>query len=63
MSKQTYEKAGRRAETLAVWYLRAKGYSIVERRYKTKTGEIDIIAIVEVKQRATQEAAEASLTR
>jgi len=69
MNSQDYEKAGRRAETLAVWYLRAKGYFILERRYKTTLGEIDIIAkrrnilaIVEVKQRATQEAAEASLT-
>jgi len=69
MSRQAYEKAGRRAETLAVWYLRVKGYYILSRRYKTKAGEIDIIAvrgkivaIVEVKQRETREAAEASLT-
>ena len=69
MSRQLYERAGRRAEDVSVWYLRAKGYTILERRYKTKGGEIDIIAkrrnilaIVEVKQRATLEAAEASLT-
>jgi len=68
-TKKVYEKAGRRAETLACWYLRAKGYQILSRRYKTKQGEIDIIArkgdtvvFVEVKQRATREAAEASLT-
>lgn len=69
MNRQDYEKAGRRAEGLAAWYLRAKGYRVLAQRYKTKDGEIDIIAkrrnilaIVEVKQRATQEAAEASLT-
>lgn len=67
--KAAYEKAGRRAETLACWYLRAKGYQILSRRFKTKQGEIDIIArrgdtlvFIEVKQRATREAAEASLT-
>lgn len=69
MSRQLYERAGRRAENLAAWYLRTKGYTILERRYKTHSGEIDIIAkrrnilaIIEVKQRATREAAEASLS-
>ena len=58
-TRQSYEKAGRRAETLSCWYLRLKGYLILERRYKTRQGEIDIIAkkrnsiiITEVKQRA-----------
>lgn len=52
------ERAGRRAETLGIWYLRLKGYRIVRTRYRTPVGEIDIvarrgtlIAIVEVKQR------------
>jgi len=56
--RQSYEQAGRRAETLACWYLRLKGYRILTRRFKTKQGEIDIaaikrniVAIVEVKQR------------
>lgn len=56
--RQSYEKAGRRAETLACWFLRLKGYQILEQRYKTKQGEIDIIAkkkktiiAAEVKQR------------
>lgn len=69
MNRQLYERAGRRAEDLSAWYLRAKGYTILERRYKTHSGEIDIIAkrrnvlaIIEVKQRATREAAEASLS-
>jgi putative endonuclease len=33
------------AETLCLWYLRFKGYRILASRYKTKSGEIDIIAI------------------
>jgi len=60
--RQSYEKAGRRAETLACWFLRLKGYLILERRYKTRQGEIDIIAkkrrsiiITEVKQRSHEE--------
>ena len=57
--RQAYEKAGRRAETLAVTWLRLKGYLVLERRYKTRQGEIDIIAkkgsiivMAEVKQRS-----------
>lgn len=57
------ERAGRRAEKLALWYLRCKGYSIVKARYKTPVGEIDIIArrgqqivIVEVKHRTRTDA-------
>lgn len=49
-----------RAESLAAWYLRLKFYSIVARRFKTKLGEIDLIAkrgnlvaIIEVKARPT----------
>ena len=42
--RQSYEKAGRRAEFWATGYLRLKGYRILARRYKTKQGEIDIIA-------------------
>lgn len=67
--KRAYEKAGRRAETYAALYLRAKGYKILERRFKTQYGEIDIIArhddtlvIVEVKQRANRLAAHEAIT-
>lgn len=38
------EKLGRRAETLAALYLRAKGFGILKIRYKTRVGEIDIVA-------------------
>lgn len=67
--KQAYEKAGRRAENLACLYLCLKGYRILERRFKVREGEVDIIArkgkviaMVEVKQRATDIAAESSVT-
>ncbi len=61
------ERRGRRAETLAAWYLRLKGYRILARRYRTPVGEIDLIArrgrlvaFVEVKQRPSDvEGAEA----
>jgi len=52
------EKRGRRAEWWAAMALRLKGYKVVERGFRTKLGEIDIIArkndlvaIVEVKSR------------
>lgn len=35
---------GKRAEFVARVWLRLKGYRIMEKRYKTKMGEVDIIA-------------------
>ena len=62
MSKQTRqqrEATGRRAETYAATWLKLRGYKILEMRYKTPDGEIDIIArkgdvlaCIEVKQRS-----------
>lgn len=53
-------RLGFRAEALASLALMAKGYRIVARRYRTKLGEIDLVArrgdlaaIVEVKARPT----------
>ena len=67
--KQAYEKAGRHAETLACWYLRLKGYRILERRFKVRQGEVDIIAgkgkilaMIEVKQRGSLSAAAESVS-
>ncbi len=37
------EKIGRRAEYLAALLLQCKGYIIVERRWKSRLGEIDLI--------------------
>ena len=58
-SRQTAEKRGRNAEVLAALLLRLKGYRILERRFRSKRGEIDIIAkqggdlvFVEVKTRS-----------
>lgn len=55
---------GHSAEYLAALALLVKGFRIIERRYRTKLGEIDLIArrgnlvlIVEVKARASLEAA------
>lgn len=60
---------GHRAETFACLALMLKGYRIVARRYRTRLGEIDIIArrgklvlIVEVKARATLESAMNAVT-
>ncbi len=43
-ARRSAEGWGRRAETLAVWALRLKGYAILARRERTPAGEIDIIA-------------------
>ena len=67
MNIETRRKAnrlGHAAEWRAVWRLRLAGYSILARRYKTRLGEIDIVArrggvlaFVEVKARADLEKA------
>jgi putative endonuclease len=63
-SRQAAERRGRRAETLAAWLLRAKGYRILAQRFRVAAGEIDLIArrgrtiaFVEVKARADRTAA------
>jgi putative endonuclease len=60
---------GRGAETLVADWLTAQGYRILARKFTIRGGEIDIIAargdsiaFVEVKARATVEAALASIT-
>ena len=66
MKRQRAERGGRRAETIAAWWLRLKGWAILARRARTPVGEVDLIArrgrvlaFVEVKARAS--AASASL--
>ncbi len=58
--RRTAEATGRRGERLAAWWLRLKGWSILDRRVRTPAGEVDLvakrgalIAFVEVKTRAT----------
>lgn len=50
---------GLRAESVASWWLRLKGYRILARRFRVPAGEIDLVArrgrvlaVVEVKERA-----------
>lgn len=54
------EARGRRGETIAAWYLRLKGWRILDQRVRTRAGEVDLvarrgslIAFVEVKTRAS----------
>ena len=68
MKRQAAEQRGRRAETLACWYLRLRGWRILARRARVPGGEVDIVArrgrtlaFVEVKARATSCAAVLSL--
>jgi putative endonuclease len=63
------ERRGRIAELSAAALLMLKGYRILERRHKSKLGEIDLIAVrgtrlafVEVKQRRAIELAVAAIT-
>ncbi|QCB43836.1 YraN family protein [Sphingomonas sp. PAMC26645] len=58
--RKAAEATGRRGERLAGWWLRLKGWSILDRRVRTPAGEVDLvarkgnlIAFVEVKTRAT----------
>lgn len=60
---------GLSAENLAAWYLRLTGWRILKHRYKTKAGEIDLIAkrgktvaFVEVKARKSRRAALEAVT-
>jgi putative endonuclease len=63
------QELGKTGEDLAVDVLTARGYAILERRYRTRHGEIDIVAedagtivFVEVRARATAEFGRAAET-
>src|SRR3954467_2753314 len=43
-ARRKAHQLGHVAEWRAVWRLRLAGYSVLARRYKTKLGEIDIVA-------------------
>ena len=62
MNRAEREHHGRRAETLAAWFLRLKGWRVLASRVKTPRGEVDIVArrgrtvaFVEVKWRKSGE--------
>ena len=60
IDRRAAEAAGRRGERIAGWWLRLKGWRILDRRVRTPVGEVDIVArrgdlvaFVEVKARKT----------
>jgi putative endonuclease len=68
MKREAAEKGGRRAETIAAWWLRLRGWAILARRVRTPVGEVDLIArrgrtvaFIEVKARATSDHAALAL--
>lgn len=68
-ARQARYRRGRLSEHLAAVLLTVKGYRILARRYRSRVGEIDLIAcrgrrltFIEVKQRLTSDACEASVT-
>jgi putative endonuclease len=63
LRRVTAERRGRQAERLCAWWLRLKGWTILDRRVRTPAGEIDLIArrgamvaFIEVKARTTVDA-------
>ena len=57
--RRAAEASGRRGERIAGWWLRLKGWRVLDRRVRTPAGEVDLvarkgnlIAFVEVKSRA-----------
>ncbi|HXH00109.1 MAG TPA: YraN family protein [Sphingomicrobium sp.] len=68
MNRHSAEQRGRRAETLAAWWLRLHGWRILAVRARVAGGKVDLVArrgstlaFVEVKQRRSAEAAAWSL--
>ena len=64
MNRQLAEARGRKAETIAAWWLRLRGWRILAQRARVPGGEVDLIArrgrilaFIEVKQRGTEDAA------
>jgi putative endonuclease len=68
--RRVSEWRGHAAEVIAAVFLMLKGYRILARRCRTRSGEIDLIAkrgatlmFIEVKQRRTRELAASAITR
>ena len=69
-SKVRAYRFGLHAETVCVWWLRARGYRVLARRFKAPVGEIDIVArkgtllaMIEVKARRGGDMAQAVPTQ
>ena len=70
LSRQQAEQRGRKAEARAAWWLRMQGWTVLAELVRVTGGEVDLIVrrgrtlvFVEVKQRATEEAASWALDR
>ncbi|MEO6432419.1 MAG: YraN family protein [Sphingomicrobium sp.] len=70
MNRAAAEARGRKAESLACWMLRLKGWRILARRARAPGGEVDIVArrgrtlaFVEVKARNNEDSAAFALDR
>jgi putative endonuclease len=68
MNRAVAERRGRKAETIACWYLRLKGWTILARRVRARGGEVDVVArrgrtlaFIEVKARASDDTAALAL--
>lgn len=70
LSRAEAEKRGRRAEAMAAWSLRLKGWRILASRLRTRRGEIDLVArrgrhvaFIEVKHRQSADALDQALDK
>ncbi|MEE4351046.1 MAG: YraN family protein [Pacificimonas sp.] len=68
LARLAAEQRGRRAERLAKWFLRLKGYRILGERIRVRGGEVDIVArhgrtivFAEVKARPDETSADAAI--
>ncbi|MFC3712739.1 YraN family protein [Sphingoaurantiacus capsulatus] len=69
MRRRRAESWGRRAEDIAAWWLRLKGYRILAKRVRTPVGEVDLVirrgrtlVFVEVKARLDARSAAEAVT-
>lgn len=69
MRRRRAESWGRRAEDIAAWWLRLKGYRVLAKRVRTPFGEVDLVirrgrtlVFVEVKARLDARAAAEAVT-
>jgi putative endonuclease len=68
VNRRRAERGGRKAERLAAWWLRLKGWRVLAMRARTPVGEVDLVvrrgrtlAFVEVKARSSEAGAALAL--